>query len=84
MTWEVRLTRSARKELEQAPRHDQARILEALQAMAIAPYSGDTKWLRGRKGTMRRRVGDWRILFEIDGDTVFVLGIERRNSTTYR
>lgn len=84
MTWEVRLTRSAAKDLESVPRDDRDRILEALQAMALAPYAGDTKWLRGKKGAMRRRVGDWRIIFEIDGEAVFVLTIERRSSTSYR
>lgn len=35
---------------------------------------------------MRRRVGDWRVLFRLDleTDTIFILRVLRRTSSTYK
>ena len=53
--------------------------------MSSDPYSGDIKFLRGTNQTLRRRVGVWRILFEVNPDKrlVIVLGIIRDSSSTY-
>jgi mRNA-degrading endonuclease RelE of RelBE toxin-antitoxin system len=50
------------------------------------PHAGDTEKLTGHKKTYRRRVGDWRIIYDIDQDnfSVIIKGIRRRTSTTYR
>jgi mRNA-degrading endonuclease RelE of RelBE toxin-antitoxin system len=55
------------------------------EAMRADPYSGDIKFLRGAGGTLRRRVGAWRILFAVNQAKreVAVLGVKRRTSTTY-
>jgi mRNA-degrading endonuclease RelE of RelBE toxin-antitoxin system len=49
------------------------------------PFHGDVAKLKGQDGTLRRRVGNWRIFFDVDFDRriVKVLAIERRTSTTY-
>jgi mRNA-degrading endonuclease RelE of RelBE toxin-antitoxin system len=50
------------------------------------PYSGDIAALRGEyRGLFRRRVGSWRIIFELDAERrrVLVHDILRRSSTTY-
>lgn len=56
----------------------------ALDAMALDPLSGDLRDLGD--GSYRRRVGAYRIRFELDRPTraVRILGIDRRTSTTYR
>jgi hypothetical protein len=41
-------------------------INDVLEEMCFDPYQGDVKFLRGSGGALRRRVGDWRILFELD------------------
>jgi len=48
------------------------------------PFQGDIRKLRGLPG-FRRRVGDWRIFFEVITDRrhIVVVAIERRTSTTY-
>jgi len=53
--------------------------------MRVNPYSGDIKFLRGAAGALRRRVGVWRILFDVHKDKhlVIVLAVKRRRSTTY-
>ncbi len=51
--------------------------------MEAHPYSGDVVKLKGLAVTFRRRVGSYRIFFDVDGQRVNVLAIERRTSTTY-
>ena len=49
------------------------------------PFLGDVRKLRGGGEGFRRRVGDWRIFFDIHSEEhrVVVTAIERRTSTTY-
>jgi mRNA-degrading endonuclease RelE of RelBE toxin-antitoxin system len=49
------------------------------------PYAGDVKFLRGTDGALRRRFGDWRVLFELrkDKHLIVILAVKRRGSNTY-
>jgi mRNA-degrading endonuclease RelE of RelBE toxin-antitoxin system len=50
------------------------------------PFSGDVSALKGEyQGLFRRRVGSWRIIFELDPERHLVLvhDLLRRSSTTY-
>jgi mRNA-degrading endonuclease RelE of RelBE toxin-antitoxin system len=53
--------------------------------MADDPFSGDVLKLEGESTLWRRRVGDYRIFFEVQyrTRTVFVSAIVRRTSKTY-
>ncbi len=84
MEWTVVLAGPARKSLKRVPIADKTRILAALAEMEQNPFQGDIRKLQGLEG-FRRRVGDWRIFFEIipEGKQVVVAAIERRTSTTY-
>ena len=84
MSWIVKLTKRAAKDLRSIQTKDTQRIEEALMAMVEDPLSGDIKMIRGTGGVLRKRVGSWRIFFEIGEETVFVLRIVRRTTTTYR
>jgi mRNA-degrading endonuclease RelE of RelBE toxin-antitoxin system len=57
----------------------------ALGEMRANPFTGDVVRLQGKDNIWRRRVGSYRIIFEIDikGLTVDVLDVQRRTSTTY-
>jgi mRNA interferase RelE/StbE len=84
MEWTVVLAGPARKSLKRIPAGDKTRILAALAEMERNPFQGDIRKLQGLSG-FRRRVGDWRILFEIvlERRQVAIAAIERRTSTTY-
>ena len=84
MEWNVVLAGPARKSLKHAPASDRKRILAALDEMQQNPFQGDIRKLQGLPG-FRRRVGNWRIFFEIvvQGKHVVISAIERRTSTTY-
>jgi mRNA-degrading endonuclease RelE of RelBE toxin-antitoxin system len=84
MEWTVVLAGPARKSLKRIPAGDRTRILAALGEMQQNPFQGDICKLQGLAG-FRRRVGDWRIFFELVAERqhVVVTAIERRTSTTY-
>ncbi len=87
MSWDLRITRRAIKDLRSLPIEDRRRVGEAFDQIRQSPYSGKHRWLRGTlEGTMRRRVGDCRVLFrlDLDPDTIFILRVLRGTSTTYK
>lgn len=50
------------------------------------PLAGDIKRLKNERTAFRRRVGDWRIFFDVHPEQhlVEVVEIQRRTTTTYR
>lgn len=85
MPWTLRVARSAEKELEGIPERDRTRILKVLTVMRDDPFAGDVARLHGFPTAWRRRVGNWRILYDLypDRSLVVVASIRRRTSTTY-
>lgn len=84
MEWTVVLAGPARKSFKRVPAGDKTRILAALAEIQKDPFQGDIRKLQGLPG-FRRRVGNWRILFEVilERRQVVIAAIERRTSTTY-
>ena len=85
MTWELLLAGPAEKALKRMPAADRRHVLAALDAMEQNPFSGDIVRLKVQPVAWRRRVGDWRILFDIEPQKrrVLVHDVLRRTSTTY-
>ena len=85
MKWELLLAGPARRALKRTPAGDRRRVLAALDAMENDPFSGDLVRLKSQPIAWRRRVGDWRILFDVELEQrrVLVHDIVRRTSTTY-
>lgn len=85
MKWTLVIASSAARELRRVPFPDLRRIDLAFREICSDPYSGDVKSLRGANGALRRRVGDWRILFDVyqKRRLVLVLSVRRRSSKTY-
>ena len=67
------------------PAADQQRIRTALDDMQTDPLAGDVAKLVGQEA-FRRRVGAYRIVFQLDfkARAVGILDILRRTTTTYR
>jgi len=86
MTWNLIVAQPARKELNRLPPESRARILSALREMANDPHAGDIVRLKGTRFGWRRRVGDYRILYDLDlaERLITVQHIARRTTTTYR
>ena len=85
MTWGLAITSSAKRQLRRVPLPDRAEIMRTFSLMSDDPFQGDVKFLRGLGGALRRRVGSWRILFELsrENKVIIVTAIKRRGSNTY-
>jgi mRNA-degrading endonuclease RelE of RelBE toxin-antitoxin system len=85
MMWHLDVADPAQKEFQKLPGKDQARVRAALLSMQNDPFRGDIKRLKGQPEAWRRRVGNYRILYDLDVEKrhIFVLGIVRRTSATY-
>ncbi len=85
MTWNVKISGPAQKDFQKLPRKDQARVKAVLIAIETNPFHGDLKRLQGKPSAWRRRVGNYRILYDLDFDhrQVVIHAILRRTTTTY-
>lgn len=85
MKWELLLAGPATRALKRMPAADRRRVLAVLDSMEQDPFSGDIVRLTAQPVAWRRRVGRWRILFdvELEQHRVLVHDIVRRTSTTY-
>lgn len=85
MKWGLVIANRAKRHHRRLPLKEREHIDEMLFEMGRDPLSGDIKLLRGTRGTLRRRFGDWRVIFEIDREKrlVLIIDITRRGSHTY-
>ncbi len=86
MLWHVIVAKSAFKSFKSMSKSDRKRIHLVLKEMQEDPFSGDVKVLIGIfKGSYRRRIGSWRIFYNIDTEikVVAINDIKRRGSKTY-
>jgi mRNA-degrading endonuclease RelE of RelBE toxin-antitoxin system len=68
------------------PPRDRRHINVALNQMKDDPFQGDVAALKGEyHGLFRRRIGSWRVIFELDTEhrIMLVHDILRRSTTTY-
>lgn len=84
--WNLKLAPKAEKLLRWLPDKDLRLISRALDAMMIDPFSGDDiVRLQNERSEWRRRVGNYRIFFDVYTQIhiVDVVEIGRRTSKTY-
>ena len=86
MSWQIKIAKRVLKQVKKIPKKDAQRLSIILQSMSENPYRGDLDNLKGEENTWRRRVGAYRIIYEIfpKQKMVFIEDIRRRTSTTYR
>ena len=84
MKWGLVIASRAKRQFRRLPADDRDKIDQAFSEMCDDPLRGDVKFLRGLD-TLRRRVGHWRILYELDEPNrlIVVTAIRRRSSSTY-
>ncbi len=85
MKWVLVIANRARRTKRDMPRADAEQIDAAYVEMRKDPYSGDIKFLKGTDRALRRRVGAWRIMFDVyeDRRVVLINDVQRRDSSTY-
>ena len=85
MNWVLILDDDAKRQLSKIPKEEALHIGRAIDEIVIDPYFGDIQKIKGEKETWRKRVGSYRILYElykVQG-VVYVFEIKRRTSKTY-
>ena len=73
------------KELSKFPKTDQLKIVNAVEFLIVDPYVGDIQKIKGEKDTWRRRIGSYRIFYEIhqNKNIIHLFWVERRKTNTY-
>ena len=78
MVHKIVFTRRALKDLEKIPKDEKNRIGEKLKEYAQEPMKYTRKLTSPKIGTYRFRVGDYRIIFDIESDEIVILRIGNR------
>lgn len=88
MSWTIRLSKEAAKQLKGLPADRGKLLRQRLRAMADDPLQGDVKPLKGKewRGWYRKRIGRYRFIFTLDHSRhiVEVAAILKRDEGTYR
>lgn len=79
-SYSVQIAPSAWRQLMKLDEKTQGRVDDAIYALAAEPRPSGCKKLRGAQNTYRVRVGDFRIIYDIEDDVlkVLVVGIGNR------
>lgn len=73
MQYEITYAQSALKSLRKLDRGIARRILTVVDALARNPRPHGCKQLKGGSGEMRIRVGDYRVIYDVDDGQVLIL-----------
>ena len=79
MSYRIAIANSAQKELKRIPPEQQRRVADAIDQLRETPIHRGVKKLHGKHSdTFRIRAGNFRIIYEIEGETVAILKIADR------
>lgn len=83
--WVLQIDPVIYKFLEEIPRKDSTRMLSVIKELPLNPFRGDIQKMRGEENVWRRRVGVYRIKYELLSreKIIHVFRAERRTSSTY-
>jgi mRNA interferase RelE/StbE len=71
-SYKVRWKSSALKELKSLPSEVIARVIREVDGLGNDPFPDGIRKLAGTERTYRIRVGDYRIVYSVDGDQLIV------------
>jgi mRNA interferase RelE/StbE len=74
-TYTVAILPSALRQLAELPRHDQKRIKERIDRLAVDPRPPGVQKLKGESDLFRLRSGDYRVIYSIEDVRMIVLVI---------
>lgn len=84
--WVLRVRDKVYRDLARLPLHDRARLLDVIEdELPTDPYRGDTEKMHNDTYSWRRRIGAYRVIYEMrqDEHLVYVYKVKRRTSSTY-
>lgn len=83
--WLLKIDENVYREFRKFPKKDFMRIIMVLEDPNFSPYIGDIEKIKGESNLWRRRIGAYRVFYEIKQEEriVHVFWVERRTSKTY-
>lgn len=75
MKYKIELNKKAQKFIKSQPRNQQERILKAVSKLP----DGDVKVLSGNSNAYRLRVGNYRVIYEINNDILLITIVDVGN-----
>jgi len=77
MRYRLFLSEEAREQLRVLPQEVRRNLGQRIDRLQT-DLTGDVKKLSAREGKYRLRVGSFRVLFELQGDTIFIHAVKDR------
>lgn len=85
MSYKVKFTKSAKKQLRRLPLDVQERIQARVNDLKIEPRLDGVKKLKGQENSYRIRIGDYRVVYEIEDDVLKVTVVKvKHRSEVYK
>ena len=76
MIYEIIITKSIQKQLDNLPNNIQERVYEKIAQLAEEPRPDGVVKLKGYDNEYRIRIGDYRLVYEIRDDQLIVLLVQ--------
>ena len=85
MPYRIQVKKSAAKEIAALPKRDRRSVVKAIETLTETPRPVGVRKLAGTKDAYRLRVGDYRIIYQIDDNvlTIFIIRV-RHCKDVYR
>lgn len=83
--WVLQIDPKVSKILKKFPQKDTKRIVNIIDQLPVNPYIGDIQKMQGEQNVWRRRIGSYRLFYEVitTEKVIHVFHVERRTTTTY-
>ena len=78
--YNILFTDKAEKDIKKLNKQDRKRIIEKLKEYSYNPLSYAIKLSNAKIGSFRFRIGDYRVIFDIDGNTLVILRLGHRKN----
>ncbi len=84
-SWDIKVVAAVYKALKKIPHGDRDAIVAVLETMPRNPFVGDIEKMKSEDYSWRRRVGSYRIFYDlyVDARVIHITDIKRRTSSTY-
>lgn len=84
-SWVLQIDNAVLKELKKFPQKDSQRLISVLENLTQNPYEGDIQKMKGEENVWRRRIGSYRVFYELlpEESIIHIYHTERRTSQTY-
>jgi len=76
LSYRIEIKRSAAKALKKIPKANRKSIVDKIDSLAETPPNPDTTKMKGNNPFHKVRVGDYRIVYEIQEDVLVILVVK--------